>query len=321
MTVRKYPSTNKSRAYKADLDREKQSSNRARAERAECELELMRKSRFVEINGIVHHYHVSGPRDAEETVLLVHGWDCWWMWWHHVIKELNEQGIRTIAYDLKGHGWSDPDPQQDYSIASFSKDLAEITRRLELKDFHIAAFSFGSFVTLDYARKTTDSVKSIVFYNFGFLPNNVLLERFAPAVLTFTFNKVLRKVHWWQPIYAYARLVLTKNAISFHDIMIGVKSLELCCPEVIEKTTRQITSREVTRSLPEVVENIDTPILFVAGDGDTIMRSSNTRKLQEFARSGSYVCVSKCGHLITLELPGKASELIVNQMRSVKGTL
>ena len=122
-------------------------------------------------------------------------------------------------------------------------------------------------------------------------------------------------------IYAYARLVLTKNAISFHDIMIGVKSLELCCPEVIEKTTRQITSREVTRSLPEVVENIDTPILFVAGDGDTIMRSSNTRKLQEFARSGSYVCVSKCGHLITLELPGKASELIVNQMRSVKGTL
>ena len=49
MTVRKYPSTNKSRAYKADLDREKQSSNHARAERAKCELELMRKNRFIRI--------------------------------------------------------------------------------------------------------------------------------------------------------------------------------------------------------------------------------------------------------------------------------
>ena len=321
MAVRECLPTEKFRAYEADLNRKKQAVNHAEVELVEYELELIRKSRFIEINGVVHHYRVSGPRDAEETVLLVHGWDCWWMWWHHIIKALNESGIRTVAYDLKGHGWSEPDPQQHYSIVSFANDLAEIVKKLGLKDFHVAAFSFGSFVTLDYAQKTTDSVRSIVFYNFGFLPNNVLLERFAPAVLTFTFNKVLRKIRWWQPIYVYVRLVLTRNAISFHDIMIGVKSLELCAPEVVDKTTRQITSREVTRSLPEAVKRIDIPLLFVAGDGDTIMRSKNTSKLQEYARQGSYVCVPKCGHLITLELPEMASELIIGQIRSVKGSL
>lgn len=321
MTGTEQQPTGKYKAYQAELEQEKLSNNQARVQRAEYELRLMHNSRFIEINGIVHHYQVSGPEDAKETVLLVHGWDCWWMWWHHVIRELNEEGIRTIAYDLKGHGWSDPDSGQDYSIASFSNDLAEIVRKLELRDFHIAAFSFGPFVAVDYAGKTKDRVKSIVFYNFGFLPNNALLERFAPAVLTFTFNKALRKIHWWQPIYAYARIVLTKNPISFHDIMIGVKSLELCCPEVIEKTTRQITSRGVTRTLPGIVKKIDIPLLFVAGDGDTIMRSKNTRKLQEYAKRGSYVCVPRCGHLITLELPEKAAELIVGQMRSVKGML
>ncbi|MCG8345965.1 MAG: alpha/beta hydrolase [Chlorobiales bacterium] len=318
MKVNESPPTEKFKAYQAELHLEKESKNPARAERAQCELELMRQSRFAVINGIVHHYQITGPENAEETVLLVHGWDCWWMWWHHVIKELNEAGIRTIAYDLKGHGWSDPDPGQDYSIASFSDDLAELVKQLELKDFHIAAFSFGPFVTVDYAGKAKDRVKSIIFYNFGFLPNNALLERFAPAVLTFTFNKALRKIHWWRPIYAYARVVLTKNPITFHDIMIGVRSLELCAPEVVENTTRQITSRDVTRKLPELVKNIDIPLLFVAGDGDTIMRSKNTRKLQEYAKNSSYVCVPKCGHLITLELPEKASELIIRQVHSVK---
>lgn len=319
MTVKEITPTEKFKTYKADLYRDKQSEDKVRIKRANCELALMRQSRFIEINGVVHHYHVSGPQDAEETVLLVHGWDCWWMWWHHVIKELNEQNIRTFAYDLKGHGWSDPDPRKDYSISSFSNDLAEIVKQLELKDFHIAAFSFGPFVTLDYVQKTTDSVKSIVFYNFGYLPNNAVLERFAPALLTFTFNKALRKIHRWQLIYVYVRLVLTKNAISFHDIIIGVKSLELCCPEVVEETTRQITSRKVTRSLPEIVKNIDTPVLFVAGKGDTIMRNKNTRKLQEYAKNGTYVCVPKCGHLITLELPKTTAELIIKQMHSVKG--
>jgi len=319
MPVKECTPTKKFREYQAERKNDELSANTARADLARYELELMRQSRFIEINGVVHHYYVSGPQDATETVLLVHGWDCWWMWWHHVIRKLNEQGVRTIAYDLKGHGWSDPDPGQDYAIRSFSNDLAEMVRQLELKEFHIAAFSFGPFIVLDYAKNTTDSVKSIVVYNFGYLPNNAFLERLAPAVLTLMYNTVLRKIHWWRLIYAYARVVLARNPVSYHDIMVGLKSLELCCPEVVQKTTKQITSREVTRSLPEIVNSIDIPVLFVAGAGDTIMRSHNSRKLSGFARDGSFVSVPKCGHLITLELPGTASELIIGHMKRVKG--
>ncbi len=319
MNVTELSPTDKYLSYKEELEREQKAGDPKRVRRAEYELELMKNSRFIEINGVVHHYQVSGPEDAEETVLLVHGWDCWWLWWHHVIRELNRQGIRTIAYDLKGHGWSNSDPRKDYSIASFSNDLAEIVEKLGIHDFHIAAFSFGPFVTLDYASKTHDNIKSIIFYNFGSTPNNAILERFAPAILTFTFNKVLRKIPWWQPLYAYARVVLARNPVSFHDIMVGVKSLELCCPEAILMTTRQITMREVTESIPDMVASVDVPLLFVAGDGDVIMSSRNIRKLRDCAKKGSYVCVPKCGHLITLELPEKATGLIVEQIQAVNG--
>jgi pimeloyl-ACP methyl ester carboxylesterase len=317
--VMAYPAsspTQKFVRYRQELLDLQASQDIAAAKRATYELSLMENSCFVELNGIVHHYHDSGPKDAAQTVLLIHGWDCWWMWWHYVINYLNKRGIRTIAYDMRGHGWSDNDPKNHYHIDFFAHDLHDLVSKLELGKFHIAAFSFGPFVALDYARFHPDLIRSMTFFNFGYLPNNAFIQAFATNTITFVFNNLLRKLTWWLPAYMFARLVLAKNTILYHDILIGFKSLGLCAPEAIEQTTRQITSFETTESVPEMVKAVDIPILFVAGEGDAIMTCENTKKLVEFTRKGSYVEVPECGHLITVELPETASELIFGQVEA-----
>ena len=310
------PSSEKFRTYRQKLLERVQSPNRGERKRAEYELSLMEKSHFVEVNGLLLHYHDSGPQNAAQTVLLIHGWDCWWMWWHHVIRALNEQGIRTIAYDMKGHGWSENDPENRYHIDHFARDLDGLVTKLDLKDFHIAAFSFGPFVSLDYVYKYANTVKSMVFFNFGYLPNNEFISKAAPATLNFVFNNLLRGLTWWLPAYIFARLVLAKNSVMQHDIMIGFESLGLCASEAIQQTTEQITSLETTASLPGMVRAAKAPILFVAGEGDSIMTCENALKLQQMTTTGTYVCVPECGHLITLELPETASELVLQQVRN-----
>lgn len=309
-------STAKFRKYRDELLQQSNSSDKAQAKRANYELALMEKSHFIEVNGIVHHYHDSGPVDAEDVIVLVHGWDCWWTWWHHSIEDLNKCGIRTIAYDMRGHGWTDNDPRNHYHIDFFAHDLDALVTALSLKRFHIAAFSFGPFVALDYARTAKAEIRSMTFFNFGYLPNNEFLSAIAPASLTFVFNNLMRRLTWWLPAYIFARLVLSQNTVMLHDILIGFKSLGLCAPEAIEQTTRQITSLEITGSVPDMVKSVDMPIMFVAGSGDAIMTCENTRKLQEFTKNGTYVCVPQCGHLITIELPDTTSELILRQLQS-----
>lgn len=306
--------TAKFKAYHRQLLEQLSAMTTSEIKRARYELALMEKSRFAEINGIVHHYHDSGPAEAEKVVVLIHGWDCWWMWWHHVIRALNGHGIRTVAYDMRGHGWSDSDSGNNYHIDCFTRDLAALVDRLGLDRIHIAAFSFGPFVALDYMRSAPDRVVSATFFNFGYLPNSPVISAFAPAFISFMFNKVLRNFSWWLPPYLFVRLVLSRNTVMQHDILIGFRSLELCAPEAIEQTATQITSLAVTESLPDMVRAIDVPILFVAGEGDVIMSSENARKLQQITEKGRYVCVPECGHLITLELPDTASELIIRQV-------
>ena len=307
--------TGKYLAYREKLEKQVAAAKRGEAQNAAYERELIDKSRFIELNGVVHHYHDSGPSPAGETVLLIHGWDCWWMWWHHIIRYLNSRGIRTVAYDLKGHGWSDEDPGNDYSIDSFAKDFEELVHALGLKEFHIAAFSFGPFIALHYARRNPETVRSMVFFNFGYLENNSFIEKIAPATLNFTFNNLLRNITWWLPAYVFARFVLSRNTVLFHDVLIGFESLSLCAPQAIEQSTSQITSMEVTESVTGLIEDIDIPILFVAGDGDSIMTAGNTAKLAEYCRKGVFINVPQCGHLITLELPETASELIHEHIR------
>ncbi len=316
MAYQSLPPTRKFVNYRQELLEQQAAPDKSAAKRATYELSLMENSCFIELNGVVHHFHDSGPRDAAETVVLIHGWDCWWMWWHHIIKYLNNRGVRTIAYDMRGHGWSDNDPNNHYHIDFFAHDLNDLVVKLELRRFHIAAFSFGPFVALDYAQTHPGLIRSMTFFNFGYLPNSAFIQAFATNSITFVFNNLLRKLTWWLPAYIFARLVLAKNTVMLHDILIGFKSLGLCAPDAIDQTTRHITSFETTDSVPEMVKSVDMPILFVAGEGDAIMTCENTKKLVDLTHKGSYVCVPECGHLITVELPEVASELIWGHIKS-----
>lgn len=298
----------------------RRTAKRDRAKRhAEYESELVRRSNFVRLNGTVHHYFDSGDFGNPdcETVILIHGWDCWWMWWHHVIKALNAQGIRTVAYDLKGHGWSDEDAERDYSLASLSQDLQALVQHLGLKRYHIASFSLGCFVALDYAVKFESQIKSLTFFNFGTFPNSPLLSKLIPKVIPFIFDKVLRRVTWWVPVYIYARLTLARNPASREDIeIVGMQSIKFCSSEAVRQTAAQLAKMEVTGNLPKQVESLQTPMLFVAGKGDQVVSWKQTKALFGYAAHGRFELIKKCGHIITLELPAKAAELIASQVQS-----
>jgi pimeloyl-ACP methyl ester carboxylesterase len=309
-------STSKYDLYASEILARLQSKNHRTKQYAEYEQGLLSNSRFVALNGTVHHYHDSHPTAPPDmpTVILIHGWDCWWMWWHKVIGFLSEKGIRSIAYDLKGHGWSDDDAKRDYSLNALSQELHLLVEHLGLTRYHLASFSLGSFVALDYATRRSDEIETITFFNFGYFPNNPTLSKIIPKAIPFLFDKVVRKLTWWPALYAYARLTLARNPATKEDIFVGMNSIRFVTGEAIRQTAEQLAKMEVTENLPNQVAMLDTPILFVAGKGDQVVSWKNTKKLFEHARRGRFELIKKCGHLITLELPKRTAELIADQM-------
>jgi pimeloyl-ACP methyl ester carboxylesterase len=317
MSQNKAEPTDKYQLYRSEIEERLKSGNEHEKNYAAYQQSLLEDSQFMVINGTVHHVHDSGPKDAKDVVVLIHGWDCWWMWWHKVITALNNKGIRTIAYDLKGHGWSNAAANNTYTLLSFSEDLDALIKSLEIKDYHIAAFSLGPFIALEYATQFKHNIKSMIFFNFGYFPNNIVLSTVIPKFIPFVFDNILRYIKWWQPMYLYAKLTLIRNPAPKEDIIIGMDSLRFISSEAIQETAQQITQIEVTENLPNLVSTLDTPILFVAGKGDQVVPWKNTERLYEHAKNARLVTIKKCGHLITLELPELTADLIERQINSL----
>lgn len=305
--------TAKYTAYKAEVEQKLAGKLSPRErKRLEREWRLLERARFVEVRGVTHHYMDVGPTDGEPLV-LVHGWDCSAYWWHHVIDPLAQAGYRVIAYDLKGHGFSDSDPLRDYTVAGFSADLKELTEALDLPAQHVASFSLGAFVALHYAASHPSRVRSLAFFNFALIPYNRFASAVIPGALDLVFNRVLRPIErrglWWIP-YIYALLVLSKNTAPVSDVKLATLSLRCCDPEAVRVSARELARREVLEAVAEQMATIRQPTLLVAGAGDPIMRPSGGRKLMQLAPNGQYLEAPRCGHLILFELPEQVVQIL-----------
>ncbi|WP_187829543.1 alpha/beta fold hydrolase [Labrys sp. KNU-23] len=83
-----------------------------------------------------------------DPVLLLAGWAMDSSVWAETMVELNAQGLRTIAYDRRGHGRSSDPGTVDFD--ALADDLAAVIRHLDLTDLTIVAHSCAAGEVLRY---------------------------------------------------------------------------------------------------------------------------------------------------------------------------
>jgi pimeloyl-ACP methyl ester carboxylesterase len=83
-------------------------------------------------------------------VVLVHSLAGNTTQWARQLEHLR-QSRRAVAFDLRGHGRSDPAKDGDYSIAAMAGDIAAVADSLGLDRFVLVGHSMGGGVALAYA--------------------------------------------------------------------------------------------------------------------------------------------------------------------------
>jgi non-heme chloroperoxidase len=98
-----------------------------------------------------------------EPVLFVHGWVLGADMWEYQMTRLAAQGLRCIAYDLRGSGRSDQ-PGHGYDPDSLAGDLAAVLQQLDLHGVTLVGHSMGSAQIVRYlSRCHADRVARVVF--------------------------------------------------------------------------------------------------------------------------------------------------------------
>jgi pimeloyl-ACP methyl ester carboxylesterase len=126
--------------------------------------ELTRKEAsgsFIRLSDGFTHYELSNP-DAEETVVLVHGFSVPYFIFDPTFDFLTQSGFRVLRYDLFGRGFSDR-PDTPYNIDLFVRQLRDLLDGLRLRrPVSLAGLSTGGPITASYTVLFPERVDKLV---------------------------------------------------------------------------------------------------------------------------------------------------------------
>ncbi|WP_277370439.1 alpha/beta fold hydrolase [Rhodococcus rhodochrous] len=102
---------------------------------------------------------VTGPRDADLTLVCLHGHCQDAASWDAVCESVVVPGLRIVRYDQRGHGRSGTGDATACTVSGMSDDLDAVLRTLAPDGpVVLAGYSMGGMVALSYARRRPDAV-------------------------------------------------------------------------------------------------------------------------------------------------------------------
>jgi pimeloyl-ACP methyl ester carboxylesterase len=272
-------------------------------------------------DGTMLHAEVFGPDDGA-TLVLAHGWTEMLDYWAYIIKELSGQGIRIVAYDLRGHGDSEPAADGDYAMARFGEDLDAVLHACvpQGQRAAVAGHSLGAMSIAAWAEHhdVAERVRAVGLINTGvgdLIAQSLLfpVPAFAQAI-----NKAFA-VHGFlgarAPLprtstpasHAAIKYIAFGPEASPAQIAFYERMLVACPPDA--RASIGITMSEM--ELHHALERITVPTLVIAGDNDRLTPPSHARKIADMLPDLDRLLVlPETGHMAPLERPQEVSRAL-----------
>lgn len=315
--------------------------------------------RFIESNGIRLRIAEMGEGPL---VLLVHGWPESWYSWRHQLPALAAAGYRAVAPDMRGYGKSDkPTAVEDYDIHHVTADLVGILDALGEKNAILVGHDWGAIVTwhamLLHPERFTALVAMSVPYS-GRGPQSIVqsLRRSMGDnfyyILYFQEPGVAEKEFDADPRAILSRLYLSPNSpretpqITDRKRAAGGWIPRLGAPQGLPSW---LTQADLDYYVAEFKEagfrgginyyrnfhrnwettpqltgaKIDEPVLFIAGDKDSVIRGASADALRASMKTAvpglrDVKLIPNTGHWVQQERAAETNAAMLEFLRSLE---
>ena len=124
--------------------------------------------RSIYVAGIHSPVLESGPPEAEEAVVFVHGNPGSSQDWIDLMRRTSPFA-RAVALDMPGFGQADKPSDFDYTVKGYARHLGDALRVLGVRRAHLVLHDFGGPWGLTWAADHPDQVASLTLINIGVL--------------------------------------------------------------------------------------------------------------------------------------------------------
>ena len=274
-------------------------------------------------DGTVLHTRVFGREDGV-TVVLVHGWTESHQYWIYQIRDLTERGLRVVAWDLRGHGHSQPATNADYTIERFGEDLEAVlsTTVPEGTRAVVVGHSLGAMTIVAWAAKhdVERRVAAVALIETGvgdLIAKHLLLP--VPGVAQ-ALNRALARRGFLGaraplPLFSTPLTAGLIRYIAFGpdatpaQVAFFERMLIACPPDVRATVGMAMSEIELYDALPRLT----VPTVVIAGEKDRLTPPSHARRIAErVPRLERLIVLDQTGHMAPLERHDVVSQALLD---------
>ncbi len=269
--------------------------------------------RFVRLDDGVTHYEVTGP-DTGRVVLLAAAFSVPAYLSDSLFQRLGRAGFRAIRFDYYGRGWSDR-PMVNYDLALFARQMTGLLDSLRVAGaVDLVGISFGAAIVTDFADRSPEQVRALVFVDPVFNAGRPLPPRERSA-LAWGVYMVLRGgademaagqlddfLHPERHPDWVARYRVQFQFIGTREALRRTRAAIAVAPHQAEQIRR--------------VGRASRPVLVVWGRQDTGAPITESEALLAAMPRASLLPVDSAGHLPHLEQPDVVVPAVVQFLRS-----
>ena len=255
---------------------------------------------IVNANSIQISYNDKGT--GNDPLIFIHGFPFDKTSWDKQLYFFGERQ-RTISYDIRGFGKSEPGFVQP-SIILFAEDLIEFMNALEIEKATVCGLSMGGYILMHAVKNHPERFKALIFADTQCIADSPEAKEGR--------MKTIAKINN-DGIDDFASGFLSKAF--YKETLENNKTLVEQVKEVVMSTTRQ----SITSTLKALAErdemcstlmNISVPVLILCGDNDDITPMKQLELMNNEIPNSKLVVIKNAGHLSNLEQPEQFNRVV-----------
>ena len=265
------------------------------------------RTQYLHVNGLRLLCREWGRAEAPPLVLL-HGLRGFSGTWRGLASELCDS-YRLIAFDQRGRGESDWDPQRNYYTDAYLADLECVADQLQLERFVLLGHSMGGTTSYVYSVRHPERLVALVIEDIapGASVSGAGAQRIVSEMQTMPagFDSWAEARHYWRTLRP----------------SLGPKAIE---QRIVESLRAEPSGRIVwrydaegirqTRVSPDpsrmvdlwpVVERIKTPTLIIRGERSDFCPAATVARMRNLNPNIQAVSIGGAGHYVHDDAPGE----------------
>ena len=245
----------------------------------------------MDINGLDINYKISGPEDAEKTLVVLQGWGTEMGLYDSVAAAVND-AYRVVQFDLPGFGASD-EPGEPWNVDAYADFFCRFMEELGIRKAVLFGHSYGGRIIIKLAARESlpfKIEKIVLADSAGVMPERTASQKFRVRMYKIRRSFLTSKVI--HPLFP--------EVIDYWMSKQGSDDYRAASP-MMKKCLVMAVNEDLQHLMPLVKQET----LLVWGDLDMDTPISDARKMESRMPNAALVVLEGTGHFSFLYKPAE----------------